>query len=87
MQIKQNGIVLVLPVNIDPLLCAVDINIHRFIDAAFRRSVVDFLPDEPDNEEQDNDGNQDNEYPFYDLKEIFEKLFHYMLRSASGPAV
>ena len=51
-QIQQNRIADVLPVNVDPLFCAVDINIHRFVDAAFGSPAVNAPADFPDHKEQ-----------------------------------
>ena len=62
-QIQQNGSILILTLDIDPLLCAVDVYIHRLVDAAIGRSVIDLPSNGPDDKEQNDDRNKDDQYP------------------------
>ena len=54
MKIQQNGIILILTVDVNPLLRAVDIDIHALIDAARGYLVVVLHPDGADAEQYQN---------------------------------
>ena len=64
MQIKQNRIILLLTINVDPLLLSVHLYIQRFIDAAVWRSVIIHLSDKTNNQKNDDKTKNDNPNPF-----------------------